>query len=184
MIPILNSLYEIVKTIVFVLLAAFLIRYFLIQPFVVEGQSMEPNFHNNEYLVVNKLSYRIGEPKRGDIIIFQAPSAPQFDYIKRVIALPGETVKISNNKIYINNKPIDEKYLDGSEKTLINQDPNMSLERIVGPNEYFVLGDNREHSSDSREFGIVSKSLIVGKVFVSVYPWNYFGLIPHQQYSL
>jgi signal peptidase I len=179
----LSSLYEIIKTVTFVLLTAFLIRYFLIQPFVVEGQSMEPNFHNNEYLIIDKLSYKFHEPNRGDIIIFQAPNAPQYDYIKRVIGRPGETIKIANNKIYINNQPIDETYLQPNERTLINQDPKMTMERTLGPNEFFVLGDNRQHSSDSREFGILDKSKILGRVWVTVYPWDDFSLIHNPSYS-
>ena len=179
---ILSSIYEIIKTITFVLLAAFLIRYFVIQPFVVEGQSMEPNFHDKEYLVVEKLSYKLGTPKRGDVIIFQAPNNPQFDYIKRIIALPGETIKIGNNTILVNGKDLDEAYLSKDEKTLISQDPKMSLERMLSENEYFVLGDNRDHSSDSREFGILDSSLIIGKVWISVFPWQYFGAIPRPSY--
>jgi len=180
---ILGSIYEIVKTITFVLLAAFLIRYFLIQPFVVEGQSMEPNFHNSEYLIVEKVSYRFSEPKRGDVIIFKAPSNPDLDYIKRIIALPGETIKITDNVIYVNGTAIKEKYIPSNDLTLINQDENSSLEKTLGPDEFFVLGDNREHSSDSREFGILDRSKIIGKVWVVVYPWNNLEIIPHQQYS-
>lgn len=182
--PIFNTIYEIIKTITFVLLAAFLIRYFLIQPFVVEGQSMEPNFHNNEYLVVEKVSYRFGEPKRGDVVIFKAPTNPDLDYIKRIIAVPGETIKIANNKIYINGVQISEEYIPSSDLTLVSQDNTTIMEKILGTNEYFVLGDNREHSSDSREFGILEKSLIIGKVWVTVFPWNNFGIIPHPEYGM
>ena len=178
-----TSIYEIVKTITFVLLAAFLIRFFLIQPFVVEGQSMEPNFHNQEYLIVEKVSYKIGEPHRGDVVIFKAPSNPDYDYIKRVIALPGETIKIANNTIYINGHAIDETYLAPDELTTVSYDPKMTLERTLGENEFFVLGDNRDHSSDSREFGVLTKDKIIGKVFVTVYPWSNFGLLPHPEYN-
>lgn len=164
------------------LLVAFVMRFFIFQPFVVEGQSMEPNFHNNEYLLVQKLSYRLNNPQRGDVIIFQAPTNLQSDYIKRVIALPGETVKIVNNKIYVNGTQITEDYLPKNDLTLINQDPNLELEQTMGANQYFVLGDNREHSSDSREFGVVDKSLIIGKVFVTVYPWQYFSFLPKVSY--
>ena len=182
--PVLNSVYEIIKTITFVLLAAFIIRTFLIQPFVVEGQSMEPNFHNQEYLIVEKVLYRLNDPKRGDVIIFQAPSNPDFDYIKRIIALPGEKIKIVNNSVYVNNIKINESYLDKNELTLINQNENSILERVMGPNEYFVLGDNREHSSDSREFGALPKSKIIGHVWVTVYPWKNFGTVSAENYGL
>jgi len=182
--PILSGLYEIIKTITFVLLAAFIIRYFLIQPFVVEGQSMEPNFHNNEYLIVEKVSYRFHQPKRGEVIIFKAPNNPQFDYIKRIIGLPGETIKISNSNVYVNDIRLDESYLTAAEKTYLTQDPKITIERSLGQDEFFVLGDNRTHSSDSREFGALNKSNIIGRVWVSVYPWNNFGTIPSQQYGL
>lgn len=170
--------------VVFVLLAAFILRTFLIQPFVVEGQSMEPSFHNQEYLILEKISYRLHGAKRGDIVIFQAPASSEVDYIKRVIGLPGETIKILKNSVYINGNKMNEPYLNENVKTLINQDPDMTLERTLGPNEYFVLGDNREHSSDSREFGAIDKSVMVGKVWISVFPWQYLEVVPHQQYGL
>jgi signal peptidase I len=177
-----STIYEVIKTVTFVLLAAFIIRYFLIQPFVVEGQSMEPNFHNNEYLVVEKVSSHFAQYKRGDVVVFKSPTNPDLDYIKRIIAVPGETIKITNNKIYINGTQIDEDYIPSGDLTLIDQDNKMILEKTLGPNEYFVLGDNREHSSDSREFGVLDKSSIVGKVWITVYPWNNFGIIAHPQY--
>lgn len=181
--PVLSSLYEIVKTITFVLLTAFVIRFFIIQPFVVEGQSMEPNFHNQEYLIVQKISYKISQPKRGDVIIFKAPNNPGYDYIKRIIALPGDNIKIEKNSVYINGKKINESYLAANELTLVGQNENLALEKTIGPNEFFVLGDNRQHSSDSREFGPLDKSNIIGKVWVTVYPWSNFGVIKNPVYN-
>ena len=119
MVEILETIYELFKTVIFVLLMAFLIRFFVFQPFVVQGVSMEPNLHDSQYLIVDRFSYRIGNPERGDVIIFQAPGNEQVDYIKRVIGLPGETVEITDNQITINGQLIEEKYLPTDFQTLI-----------------------------------------------------------------
>lgn len=179
----LKDIFDIGKTVIIVLIAAFIIRFFLVQPFVVEGISMEPNFYDKEYLIVNKLSYEIGKPQRGDVVVFVAPNQPQYDYIKRIIGLPGEEVKIQNNTIYINGKKFDEKYLGSDEKTSISQNPSLIFKRNLGQDEYFVLGDNREHSSDSREWGVLPKTNIVGKAWITIYPWNLFGLVPQPSYQ-
>lgn len=173
----LETFYEIVKSIVIVLLAAFIIRFFLFQPFVVEGNSMEPSLHDKEYLIVNRLTYRIGDPQRGDVVVFDAPNSPGTDYIKRVIGLPGEKIKIVDDEIFINANKIDEKYLPTNFKTLIDNSSNFSLERQLGPDEYFVMGDNREHSLDSREIGTIKKQAIIGKAWVTLYPLSYFGAV-------
>lgn len=177
------DIFELVKTVVIVLVVAFSIRNFLIQPFVVDGHSMDPNFSNQEYLIVNKLSYNLNEPKRGDVIVFRAPNNPQYDYIKRIIGLPGETVKIVNNSIFINGNKIEEKYIPENNNTLIKNDQNITMEVKLKDGQYFVLGDNREHSSDSRDWGILPKENIIGKAWFSVYPFNTFGLIDKPQYS-
>lgn len=181
---ILYDLLDIGKTIMIVLILAFLIRSFLFQPFVVDGQSMEPNFINEEYIIVNRLTYRLGDPKRGDVVVFQAPNNPQYDYIKRIIGLPNEKIKIKDQKIYINGQQIEESYLDENAQTYLENKKNFTLEVELGDNEYFVLGDNRNHSSDSREWGTLPKNNIIGKAWVSVYPWNIFGFIPTPTYGV
>lgn len=179
----LYDLLDIGKTVITVLILAFLIRTFLFQPFVVEGQSMEPNFFNEEYLLVNRMTYRIGDPQRGDVIVFQAPSNPEYDYIKRVIGLPGETVKVEDNNIYINNELLDENYTNQTNSTIFEDTKNYKLEVTLDDDEYFVLGDNRDHSSDSRDWGTLPKNNIIGKAWVSVYPWDIFGFIPKAEYN-
>lgn len=179
----LYDLLDIGKTVIIVLILAFLIRNFLFQPFVVDGQSMEPNFVNEEYILVNRLTYRFNVPKRGDVVVFQAPNTPKYDYIKRIIGLPGENVKIKNQKIYINGHQIEENYLDTSMQTYLESKKNFTLEVDLNSNEYFVLGDNRNHSSDSREWGTLPKGNIIGKAWVSIYPWNIFGFIPSPKYN-
>jgi len=179
---ILEDIFDIGKTIVFVVLIAFFIRYFIFQPFVVDGYSMEPNFTDKEYLLVNKVTYRVGHPARGDVIVFDSPVDPGTDYIKRIIGLPGEKITIKNNSIYINDNSIDEKYLTPEINTYIQGDKSTKYEVTLGKDQYFVLGDNREHSSDSRVFGVLDKNKIIGKAWFIVYPWNIFGLVGHPSY--
>lgn len=179
---ILSSIFEFLKTVIAIVLIAFFVRFFLFQPFVVEGSSMEPNFHNAEYLLVNKLSYRLAAPKRGDVIVFHPPTAPSVNYIKRIIATPGETVEVKNGQIFVNNTEIDEPYIP-AEKTLVRNSEAANLKTTLGENEYFVLGDNRDHSSDSREWGNVPKENIIGKAWVILFPVKNFGLVFHPSYA-
>ncbi|MFA6423412.1 MAG: signal peptidase I [Patescibacteria group bacterium] len=165
---------EVVKTFAIVLLVAFLLRKVIVQPFIVEGSSMEPNFHNNEYLLVDQVSYRLSEPKRGDVVIFKAPTNMEVNYIKRVIGLPGETVEIKDSKIYVNKQELGEPFLTRDEKTYINDSIDKTLNITLNANELFVLGDNRENSSDSREWGILPQENIIGRVFLIIYPFNDF----------
>lgn len=179
---IIGSVVEFIKTVVAIVLIAFFVRFFLFQPFVVEGSSMEPNFHNNEYLLVNKLSYRLTEPKRGDVIVFHPPTAPGVNYIKRIIALPGETVEIRDGEIYVNSTKIDEPYIP-QERTLVRNSEAANLKATLSQGEYFVLGDNRDHSSDSREWGNVPKENIIGRAWVVLFPMNNFGIVLHPDYE-
>lgn len=177
----LKIIYEIIKTVAFILLVFFITRYFLIQPFVVDGSSMEPDFHDKEYLLIDKLSYKFKAPRRGDVIIFHPPNRSVF-YIKRIIGLPGEKIVISENQVFIYNKQnlggieITEPYLKTSTNTLGN------ISQTLKDGEYFVLGDNRENSSDSREFGVLPKGNIAGRVFLTVFPISDFGLIRQVEY--
>lgn len=176
-------IYDLLKTGIIVFLIAFCLRYFAVQPFIVEGQSMEPNFQNNEYLLAEKISYIAGEPSRGDAVIFRYPGNPSINYIKRIIGLPGETVKISDNKITIVNLEhpsgivLKESYIPSDTLTLTPE--VKSFEKTLGVNEFFVLGDNREHSSDSREWGVLPKSNIIGRAWLTVFPINLFGVKKH-----
>ncbi len=178
---------DIIETVV-VALSIFLILYlFIMQPHQVNGQSMEPNFHNAEYLMTDKISYKIGTPKRGDIVVFEAPPAAECpdgsgcDFIKRVIGLPGDTVEVKNNHLYVNGEQLIEKYLDDS--VLTQAGPYTQHGPITVPEgSYFVCGDNRPHSSDSRYWGPVEMKLIVGKVFFRYWPLNRIEIIRHASY--
>lgn len=165
---------EIVKTVIISLAIILPIRYFIIQPFVVEGASMEPNFHNFDYLIIDEISYRFNEPQRGDIVVFKNPENKKEYFIKRVIGLPSETVKIQDGKVYVK-KVNSEEFLELNEDTYLASDlKTMSVgeETILSHDEYFVLGDNRPNSRDSRYFGAVDESLITGKVFLRGFPFN------------
>lgn len=173
-----NFLLDILQTIVLAI-AIFMVAYlFLFQPHQVQGLSMDPNFKDGEYLLTDKVSYRLHEPKAGDVIVFHAPPAKQDDYIKRIIAVKGDIVLIREGKVYINDKLLKEEYLPTTTKTnpgafLIDDKPY-----TVGANEYFVMGDNRDHSSDSRSWGIVKKSEIIGKAWFVYWPPTQTGFIP------
>lgn len=151
-------------------------RFFVAEPFIVSGSSMVPNFHNREYLVVNKMSYRLHEPQRGDVIVFRYPKDTSQYFIKRIVGLPGEKVKVENGRVYVYN----EEHPDGAvleEDYLSNQDITFGNNELttLGSEEYFVLGDNRLASSDSRVWGILPKHDIVGTAWLRVFPLNAFG---------
>lgn len=168
--------YDVFKTVSTVLGVAFLIRFFLIQPFYVSGPSMEPNFHNNEYIIVDQVTYRFSKPKRGDVVVFKWPQNIAISFIKRVVGTPGETIEVRNGQVYVYNTAnpsgtlLKEQYIDTTT-------PN-DVRRTLGKNEYFVMGDNRHNSSDSRIWGPVARHLIVGKVWVVIYPFSDFHVVP------
>jgi len=165
-------LWDLLKTGVIVLALAFAIRYFAIQPYIVDGESMMPNYENYEYLLAEKISYWFNPPQRGDVVVFRYPGNPSINYIKRIIGLPGEKVKIENNKITIfnnastNGEVLQESYIPQNTKTYAYSNEGKII--TLHENEYFVLGDNREHSSDSREWGVLPKANIAGRSWLSL----------------
>ncbi len=173
---------DIVETVV-IALSIFLVVYlFFMQPHQVNGQSMVPNFQSGEYVLTDKISYKIGEPERGDVIVFHAPETAQCpegtgcDFIKRVIALPGETVEVKNNHYYVNGDLIPEDYIPSNFDTVAGA---FTKGRVItlDAGEYFVSGDNRPYSSDSRAWGPIRKDDIVGKAFFRYWPLNQAGLL-------
>lgn len=177
--------WEVIKVVVISLAIVIPIRYFLIQPFFVKGVSMEPNFNDGEYLVINELNYRFGVPRRGDVVVLRYPADPNQYYIKRIIGLPGETIEIKNEGIFIysddypQGAKLDE---SGYLKNGTNTDGNLKVE--LKKDEYFVLGDNRSSSSDSRTWGTLPAEFIVGKAFLRAFPFQDFSLFktPHYGY--
>lgn len=162
-----------------VALVIFLFCYiFLFQPHKVQGYSMYPTFDDGDYLLTDKLSYRLHEPKAGEVVVFNAPDHPKYDYIKRIIAVPGDRVKLINGKFYVNGYILDESEYLSSE--IITQGEGFLKEggeTIIPPNYYFMAGDNRPGSSDSRQFGPVAKDKIVGKAWIRYWPITSMGII-------
>jgi signal peptidase I len=159
----LQLIWELVKIGVIALVIVIPIRYFVFQPFVVRGASMEPNFQDFDYLIINEISYRFEVPQRGEVIVFNSPMTPSQRFIKRVIGLPGETVQIQQNEINITTP---EKTITLNESSYLPASLVTSNSNAVtlGSDEYFVLGDNRPYSYDSRYFGPIKRNTIIGKV--------------------
>ncbi len=154
-----------------VLVSAFII-VFLYQPVRVEGTSMLPLLEDQDRLFINKMAYRVGEIQRGDVVVFLYPHDHQKSYIKRVIAGPGDDLRIDHGRVYVNGDPISEWYVPGR-----YADDRSEPERVIGPHEYFVMGDHRSISSDSRDFGPVDRSLIYGKAAFVYWPVDQLGVV-------
>lgn len=145
---------------------------------IVNGPSMQPNFQDKQILLVDKLSYLTRQPRRGEAVILKFPGDPEKTrYIKRIVGMPGETLAIQSNKVYIDGKELDEPYIPSDFLT----EPNMEIK--IGQNEYFVMGDNRENSNDSRVFKTVERRFLIGLAWLIAYPFNEAGLVPPQYYG-
>jgi len=175
--------WDLVKILVIALIIIIPFRAYVAEPFVVSGSSMLPNFHNNDYLIVNRLTYITGNPQRGDAIVLRFPKDPSQFFIKRVIGLPGETVELQQGNVVIVNSQnpqgltLKESYLPAGLETLGSNGPVH-----LGSGEYFVLGDNRTASSDSRVWGILPRDLIIGKVWLKAFPFSDFGVFHTPSY--
>lgn len=167
---------ELFKFVFFVLVVLVPLRFFVAQPFIVVGTSMEPNFSGGEYLIVDELSYHLRDPHRGDVVIFRPPPDQKIYYIKRVIGLPNESIEIRSNKIIIKNDANPEGFeLDES---YIKYQGAKNLIKKLGPDEYFVMGDNRPVSFDSRSWGAVPREDIVGRAFLRLLPPDRITVLP------
>lgn len=171
-----NSFWEFVRFAIIAIAIVLPIRIFIAQPFVVSGSSMVPTFKDGQYLIVDEISYRLGTPERGDVVIFRYPKDPTKFFIKRIIGLPNETVDVDGNEITITNQEhpdgiqLSQPYL----RTVSNTKDHMML----GSDEYFVMGDNRPGSSDSRVWGPVARKFIIGKAFLRLLPVSEIKLMP------
>ncbi|MBI5645015.1 signal peptidase I [Candidatus Kaiserbacteria bacterium] len=158
---------------------ALIIRFYIAAPYIVSGASMEPTFDNFHYLIIDKVIYKIDDPKRGDVIVFKLPQNTSRALIKRVIGLPGETVVLSGNVVRIINPEhpegftIDESYLSSG-----NLGGATNMKVTLGPDQFFVLGDNRKVSADSRLWGTLPREDINGRVFLRLYPFNKIDVLP------
>lgn len=176
-------LWETFRVVIISLLIIIPVRYFLVQPFFVKGASMENTFHDGEYILIDEISYRFTDPKRGDITVFRYPNDPDQFFIKRVIGLPGDVIEVKNNKVRIYNEEnpsgvlLSESYLSENQVTLGD------IMTKLGPQEYFVMGDNRLRSSDSRSWGVLNREFITGRVFFRAWPLNKFGAFENPRYD-
>ncbi len=169
--------WELLKAFILAMVIIVPIRYFLVQPFFVRGASMEPNFHDNEYLIVDQLSYRFREPRRGETIVFRYPQDPRQFFIKRIIGLPGETIYVDDGRVSI-------KGVGNAAASMLDETTYLSEEVQTGGQmkvylnneEYFVLGDNRKESSDSRSWGPVKKQAIMGRTWIRAWPLSRFAI--------
>jgi len=150
---------------------------FAVQAVHVEGLSMFATLDNNDYLIANKIDYKLHSPQRGDIVILRPPSNNSTDFIKRIIALPGERLLIRDGVVYINGKRLDEPYLPEAWTVFNNWPTNGTNGQVMGPDEYFVMGDNRNKSQDSRSFGPITRDRIDGRAWFRIWPLNNFGNI-------
>jgi signal peptidase I len=143
--------------------------------FRVEGDSMQPTLHPDQYVLIDKVSYRLNPPQRGDVVVFRYPLDPTRDFIKRVIGLPGETVAVANGVVTVNGQPLDEPYIAAP--------PNYVNNWSLGPDQYFVLGDNRNSSSDSHSWGPLERGHLIGKAVFVYWPPTNWGLVTHYTYA-
>lgn len=163
----LEFLWEVLKVVIVVFAIIIPVRHYLIKPFYVRGASMEPNFHDYEYLVVDELSYRLRDPQRGEVVVLKDPLDPSQYFIKRIIGLPGEHLVVRDGAVRVNGKKLDEsQYLDDSVRTTGHDDVTLAED------EYYLMGDNRPASLDSRVFGPLNKSEFVGRTWIRAWPLN------------
>ncbi len=165
---------ELVETVVLSLIIFLLIRQ-VVQNYRIENHSMEPNFYEGQFVLVNKLAYWFGEPRRGDVVVFHNPRNTNEDYIKRIIGLPGDTVEVRDQKVFINGQPLPEDFPHNP------MPPGEYIGPVVvGDGQLFVMGDNRPNSSDSRVFGPIEQNLVVGQAWLRIWPLTAFGIVQHE----
>lgn len=177
-----NEVLAWIRAIGFAVLIVIIVRTFIVGNYIVDGPSMMPTLHNGDRLIVDKINYRFGQPKRFDVVIFHATRTD--DYVKRVIGLPGDKITYSNDQLYVNGKPVNEPFLNPYKKQLLGGQLtwDFTLKGLTGKmsvpkGELWVMGDNRQNSADSRVFGFVSESRLVGKVDLRYWPLDRFGAI-------
>ena len=177
----LGAFFDFTKTLLLIIVLTYSIRIFVIQPYIVEGQSMEPTFSNNDYLVTEKVLFKMRAPQRGEVVIFHPPENPEINYIKRVVGLPGETVAIREGGVHINGRKILEPYLVSKDTTALSRGKEYTA--TLGSDEYFLMGDNRNHSRDSREIGAIPLQNIVSRTWFRLLPLDKIRAFAAIQYE-
>lgn len=175
---------DVFEVVVFAIGIFFFIYLLIMRPHKIDGLSMMPNFPDSEYLLTEKVTYYVRNPERGDVVVFTPPINNLDEYIKRVIALPGETIKIQGGRIYINNKILNEPYMESSVLTLGGTFLEDGKDYKVPEGKYFVMGDNRPNSSDSRYWGPIDKKSISGRAWIIYWPPKLAGAVPQPLYTL
>lgn len=174
--------WELIKVFLLAVVIIVPIRYFLVQPFFVRGASMEPNYENGEYLVIDELSYYLRAPRRGEVIVFRFPNDHSQFFIKRIVGLPGETVEIEDNHVIITSEVYPQRVvLDESNYLPTELRTGGRLTLPLGEDDYFVLGDNRPASSDSRSWGTLKRKEIVGRAWIRAFPLERFDVLEYQR---
>lgn len=175
---------DVLEVIVFAV-AIFLFLYLLVlQPHKIKGASMEPNFPDGEYLLTDKVKYRFGEPSRGDVVVFKAPTGEGEEFIKRIIGLPGERIAVRNGRVLLNGQELNEDYIPEISPTYGGNFLQENETFTIPEGNYFVLGDNRPHSSDSRSWGTITKDKITGRAWLIYWPPKNAGLVKKSPYNL
>lgn len=175
---------DFIETIVISMAIFVLVYLFLFQPHQVDGRSMEPNFQNGEYILTDKVSYRLHEPTRGDVIVFHSPQDERVDFIKRLIAIPGDTVEVQSGHVILNGQILDEQYINNPGEVVQGRFLREGETVTVPSGQYIAMGDNRLHSSDSREWGFITRTEIVGRAFFRYWPPKVFGIINTDEVEL
>lgn len=170
-----SLLRELVETVVLALVLFLVIRQ-VVQNYRIESHSMEPNFYEGQFVLVNKLAYKLGTPHRGEVLVFHNPNNLDEDYIKRIIGLPGDQVEVVGDTILINGQELPQPYTHNLNPEGSNYGPV-----VVPDNSLFVMGDNRPRSSDSRAIGPIDEHLVVGRAWLRIWPLNLFGLVNHYE---
>lgn len=169
---------DIAQTLILAIAAFVVVYMFLFRPFEVKGESMFPTYHDGEYVITNLISQRFSNPKMGDVIVFKAPNDPNKDFIKRVIGVPGNTIMLREEAVYVNGNKLDESaYLQPSVRTFGGSFLREGEEITVPDGNFFVMGDNRSYSSDSREWGFVPKKNIIGSAIFVYWPLSSAGVV-------
>ncbi len=171
-----SLVFEVIKVVLISLAIILPIRYFLVQPFYVQGASMEPNFYDKEYLIINEIGYRLESPKRGEVVILKDPEDRKVYFIKRLIGLPGDKLEVKQGRVYINDELLEETYIQNFSNDYYGP---VNLKR----DEYFVMGDNRNNSYDSRRLGPIQRSDIIGKVWLRGWPLDRFNTFNAPEYK-
>lgn len=178
------AFFDFLQGIVVVLALLVMVYLFIMSPQEINGSSMEPNFHNGEFILTNKILYKFRPPERGDVVIFKSPPNKEIDYIKRIIGLPGDTVSVKDNAVFVNGQKVDEPYLAPNTPIFGGSYLAEGQSVVVPPDSYFMLGDNRDHSSDSREFGPINQADFIGTAIFRYWPFSQMGTIIKPTYNI